>query len=161
VKFALVGVEKASLPITRLCRTLGVSRSGFYAWRARSVSDRSRDDLRLAVLVREAFERGRRFYGSPRVHKELEAQGIRISRKRVIRLMQAQSLVARPRRRFKCTTRSDHDQPISPNILCQDFAAAAPNERWVGDTTELLVGGGKLYLAAILDLSPATWWAGR
>jgi transposase InsO family protein len=105
------------------------------------------------VLVREAHERSRKTYGSPRVHAELVANGERVSRKRVVRLMQEQELVARVRRRYKCTTMSDHDQPIAANLLDRQFAADAPNQRWVGDTTELIIGGSaKLYLAAILDL---------
>jgi putative transposase len=105
------------------------------------------------VLVRESHERSRKTYGSPRVHADLGAQGERVSRKRVIRLMQQQGIMARVRRRYRCTTMSDHDQPIAPNLLGQRFEADAPNERWVGDTTELRIGeGGRLFLAAILDL---------
>jgi putative transposase len=136
-----------------LCKALGVSRPGFYAWRRRPPSTRSREDQRLAVKVRESHELGRRYYGSPRIFRDLKDQGERISRKRVIRIMQEQGLVARVRRRYKCTTMSDHDQPIAPNLLAQRFDAEAPNQRWVGDTTELRVGqSGRLFLAAIIDL---------
>jgi transposase InsO family protein len=137
-----------------MCRWLGVSRSGFYAWQTRPESAHAVEDRRLAVLVRAAHERGRKTYGSPRVHAELLDNGERVSRKRVARLMREQELVARQRRRYKCTTMSDHDQPVAANILERQFHADAPNQRWVGDTTELLVGdsGAKLYLAVILDL---------
>jgi transposase InsO family protein len=104
------------------------------------------------VLIREAFERSRQTYGSPRIQAELAAQGIRVSRKRIVRLMQQEGLRARPRRRYRCTTMSEHDQPVAPNLLGQDFGATAPNERWVCDTTELIVPSGRLFLAAILDL---------
>ena len=106
------------------------------------------------MQIREAHERSRRTYGSPRVHAELVANGVHVSRKRVSRLMRAEGLVARQRRRYKCTTMSDHDQPVAANILSRAFYATRPNERWVGDTTELLVGESrsKLYLAVILDL---------
>jgi transposase InsO family protein len=105
------------------------------------------------VKVRESHERGRRYYGSPRIFRDLKEQGEHISRKRVIRLMQEQGLVARVRRRYKCTTVSNSDQPIAPNLLAQQFEAKAPNQRWVGDTTELRIGeNGRLFLAAILDL---------
>ena len=78
---------------------------------------------------------------------------MRVSRKRIGRLMRAAGLQARVRKRVKCTTRSDHDQPVAPNLLGRQFTADRPNQRWVGDTTEFLSGGGgKLYLAAILDL---------
>jgi transposase InsO family protein len=135
------------------CRALGVSPSGFYAWLGRPESERQREDRRLAVLVRESHERSRRTYGSPRVHADLSAQGEAVGRKRVIRLMQEQGLKARVRRRYRCTTMSEHGQPVAPNLLARRFEADAPNERWVGDTTELRVGGGgRLFLAAILDL---------
>jgi putative transposase len=154
VKFALVDAEKASYSIADMCDWLGVSRSGFYAWLARPESAHSVADRRLGVLVRAAHERGRRTYGSPRVHAELVDNGERVSRKRVARLMREQDLVALQRRRYKSTTMSDHDQPVAANLLDRRFYAEAPNQRWVGDTTELLVGtgGAKLYLAVILDL---------
>ena len=154
MKFALVSTEKANYPVKKLCKALGVSRSGFYAWRRRPQSEHARQDEQLRVQVRAAHEIGRCYYGSPRIHRELRDQGVRVSRKRVIRLMQQDGIVARIRRRYKCTTVSDHDQPIAPNLLKQDFAAAAPNQRWVSDTTELLIGPNrsKLFLAAIVDL---------
>jgi transposase InsO family protein len=154
VKFALVDAEKAHYPVASLCACLGVSRSGFYAWRGRAPSARARTDQQLQVLVREAHERSRKTYGSPRVHAELAAKDVRVSRKRVVRLMQQEGLVARVRRRYKCTTMSEHDQPVAPNLLGQKFEAEAPNQRWVSDTTELLIGasGAKLYLAVVLDL---------
>jgi len=154
VKFALVEAEKAEYPVAEMCAWLGVSRSGFYAWRARPESAHTVEDRRLAVLVRAAHERGRKTYGSPRVHAELAHGGEHVSRKRVARLMRDQDLVARQRRRYKCTTMSDHNQPVAANLLDRRFYAEAPNQRWVGDTTELLIGdgGAKLYLAVILDL---------
>ena len=152
MKFAFIHAERAGYPVTVLSRTLGVSRGGFYAWLARPESRRSAEDRRLAVLVRAAHDESRRTYGRPRVHVELAAQGERVGGKRVARLMRQEGLRARVRRRYRCTTMSEHDQPIAPNLLARDFEAEAPNRRWVGDTTELLVGNGKLYLAAILDL---------
>jgi putative transposase len=146
-------VEKAHHTVTILCRCLQVTPSGFYAWRRRPESARAREDRRLKVLVRASFEESRRNYGSPRVHEDLIEQEVRVSRKRVVRLMQEDGLKARVRRRYKHTTVSDHDQPIADNLLKQTFDAARPNQRWVGDTTEFVIGtSGKLYLAAILDL---------
>jgi putative transposase len=152
VKFALVDAEKAKYPVKTLCRALGISRAGYYAWRSRPPSRHAVDDSRLGVLVREAHERSRRTYGSPRVHAELRAHRVCVSRKRVIRLMQRDGLVARRRKRYRSTTMSEHDQPIAPNLLARQFEAERPNQRWVGDTTELVTGDGKLYLAAIIDL---------
>ena len=153
MKFAWIAAEKAFLPVVKLCRTLDVSPSGFYAWQARPESTHARRDRQLRVLIRAAHEASRRTYGSPRLHRDLHEQGHRVSRKRVIRLKQAEGLTARVRKRFKRTTLSDHDQPVAATVLGQDFVADAPNHRWVGDTTEFVIGrSGKLYLAAILDL---------
>jgi putative transposase len=110
-------------------------------------------DHQLRALVRASHEASRRTYGSPRVLADLQAQGVRVSRKRVVRLMQTEGLRARVRKRFRSTTLSDHDQPIAGNVLARQFAAARPNQRWVGDTTEFVIGtSAKLYLAAIMDL---------
>jgi transposase InsO family protein len=105
------------------------------------------------VLVRASFDASRQRYGSPRIHADLADQDVRVSRKRVGRVMRETGLKARARKRFKHTTDSDHDQPVAANVLNQEFTADAPNQRWVGDTSEFLIGeGGKIYLAAILDL---------
>jgi transposase InsO family protein len=153
VKFAWIAAEKATFPIAKLCRVLDVSLSGFYAWQRRPASAHAQRDQQLRVLIRASHEASRCTYGSPRIHRDLREQGHRVSRKRVIRLKRADGLAARVRKRFKRTTISEHDQPVAANILAQDFAADAPNRRWVGDTTEFVIGSsGKLYLAAILDL---------
>jgi putative transposase len=152
VRFSFIDAEKAQYPITMLCRVLKVSRAGFYAWFGRPPSPRAVEDARLTVLVREAHERGRRNYGSPRIHKDLIAHEVFVSRKRVIRLMQAEKIVGRQRRRYRSTTMSEHNQPVAPNILAQDFQATEPNQKWVGDTTELITSEGRIYLAAIVDL---------
>ena len=153
MKFAWIQTEKATYPVTKLCRWLEVTPSGFYAWCARPESAHARDDRRLKVLVHASFDASKQRYGSPRIHEDLIEQDERVSRKRLIRLMQEDGLVARARKRYKLTTMSDHDQPVASNVLDRQFEADAPNQRWVGDTTEFVIGGsGKLYLAAILDL---------
>jgi putative transposase len=153
VKFAWIQAEKAHYPIHKLCRWLAVTPSGFYAWRQRPASARATRDRRLTVLVQASFDASHQRYGSPRIHEDLLEQDERVSRKRVIRLMQEQGLKARVRKRFKQTTMSDHDLPIAANLLDRQFTAAAPNRRWVGDTTEFAIGeSSKLYLAAVLDL---------
>lgn len=136
-----------------MCRALDVAPSGFYAWRRRPESAHAQRDRRLRVLVRTSFDASKHRYGSPRIHEDLREQNLRVSRKRVIRLMREDGLQARARKRFKCTTMSDHDQPVAANLLDRQFTAQAPNQRWVGDTSEFVIGeSGKLYLAAILDL---------
>jgi putative transposase len=136
-----------------MCEVLGASASGYYAWCRRPESVHAKRDRYLKVLVRASFDASKHQYGSPRIHEDLLEQHERVSRKRVIRLMQEDGLKARARKRFKCTTMSDHDQPVATNLLDQQFTVAAPNRRWAGDTTEFVIGeSGKLYLAAILDL---------
>jgi len=152
VKFAFVLAEKAFFPIAFMCRHLRVSASGYYAWRARPPSAHAVEDQRLRVLVREAHQQGRTYYGSPRVHRALKKQDVLVSRKRVVRLMQEEGLVGRVRRKFRCTTDSDHGLPVATNLLGREFFAFAPNQRWIGDTTELVIPNGRLFLAAILDL---------
>jgi putative transposase len=151
--FAWIQTEKASYPLTRLCRWLGVTPSGFYAWRQRPESTHAREDRRLKVLVHVSFAASKQRYGSPRIHEDLREQEEHVSRKRLIRLMQEDGLAARARKRFKGTTMSDHDQPVAANLLARRFEAPGPNQRWVGDTTEFVIGSSaKLYLAVILDL---------
>ena len=146
-------MERAHHTVTILCRCLQVTPSGFYAWRTRPESAHARDDRRLKVLVHTSFAESRGNYGSPRVHDDLIDLQARVSRKRIVRLMQEEGLKARVRKRYKHTTMSDHDQPVADNLLARQFTAAAPNQRWVGDTTEFVIGtSSKLYLAVILDL---------
>ena len=151
MRFAFIA-EKAELGVTRLCRTLVVSRAGFYAWRKRLPSAHQVEDDRLRVQINEAHRLGRGAYGRPRIHRALRKIGVFVSGKRVTRLMLEEGLVGRTRRKYRCTTMSDHDQPVAPNILDQVFIAAGPNQRWVGDTTELMIPNGRLFLAVILDL---------
>jgi putative transposase len=136
-----------------MCQVLGISASGYYAWCRRAESAHAQRDRQLRVLVRASFDASKQRYGSPRIHEDLLEQRVGVSRKRVIRLMQEDGLHARARKRFKCTTMSDHDHPVAANLLDRQFTADGPNRRWVGDTTEFVIGeSGKLYLAAILDL---------
>lgn len=152
MKFAFIDAEKAGWPVSTMCVVLDVSRAGFYAWRERPECERSRRDRALSLRVEASHLQSKRTYGSPRVYEDLKGDGERVGRKRVARLMRQAGLKARVRRRYKSTTMSEHDQPIAPNLLDRQFEAEAPNQRWVGDTTELITGSGKLYLAAILDL---------
>jgi transposase InsO family protein len=137
-----------------MCEVLGVSATGYYAWCRRPESAHAQRDRQLKVLVRASFDGSQQRYGSPRIHRDLrEEHAERVSRKRVIRLMQEEGLKARAPKRFVCTTDSDHEWPVAANLLNREFTAEAPNQRWAGDTTEFTIGAsGKLYLAALLDL---------
>ena len=136
-----------------MCKTLEVSRSGFYAWLGRDESDRAREDCRLTALIRDIFTEGRGVYGAPRVHKTLQQRGQRCGRKRVARLMSNAGLRSKTRRRFRVkTTDSKHDHPIAPDRLGRDFTASAPNRAWVSDITYIPTDEGWLYLASTMDL---------
>ena len=154
MRFQFIAAEKGQHSLALLCRCLHVTRSGFHAWQRRPESAHAKRDRQLKVLVRASFTASKQAYGSPRIHRDLrEDHAERVSRKRVIRLMQEEGLKARRPKRYVCTTDSKHEWPVAANLLNREFTAVAPNQRWVGDTTEFTVGeSGKLYLAVILDL---------
>jgi transposase InsO family protein len=153
VRFAWIAAEKADFSVRDCCRALRVSASGFYAWQVRPESPRAIRDRHLRVQIRASYASSRGRYGRPRVWKDLHEAGEHVSEKRVARLMREDGLRARARKRFRSTTMSEHDQPVAANVLARRFTAARPNQRWVGDTTEFLIGSSaKLYLAAIIDL---------
>ena len=144
----------AAHPVTGLCELLGVARSGYYDWRGRGPSPRQQEDARLAEPLLAAFIASRRTYGRIRLTHELKARGHACGQRRVRRLMRAQGLCVRPRRRFRPqTTDSQHDRPIAPNRLAERPAAPTrPNEVWVTDFTYIPTAEGWLFLAVVLDL---------
>ena len=152
MRFAFVGVEKANYPVRLLCRVLKVSTSGFYAWQRRRPSQRQRLDAQLLVKVTAIHASSRKSYGSPRIHRELRANGDRISRKRVARLMSQNGLDGRRKRRFCKTTNSAHKMPVAENILARNFTIGTKNTVWVGDISYIHTWEGWLYLAVLIDL---------
>jgi transposase InsO family protein len=148
----LVDAEKARYPVEVLCEVLGVSPSGYYAWKRRAPSPRSRQDAQLAVEVAAAHTKSGKRYGSPRVHRALRKRGVRVGKKRVERLMREQGIIGRQKRRFRRTTDSNHAHPIAPNVLGRGFESKAPNTAWAGDVTYIATGEGWSYLAVLLDL---------
>jgi putative transposase len=154
MRFAFIAAKRAEHRVTILCRCMRVTRSGFYAWLRRGLSARAQRDLVLRTKLRAFHAASHNRYGRPRLWKDLKEDGETVSEKRVRRLMREEGIQGKIPKRFKQTTDSQHDDPIAANLLDRDFTAAAPNQRWVGDTTEFVIGdgGAKLYLAAILDL---------
>lgn len=150
--FAFVQVEKARHSIRQLCRALGVSPSGFYAWQGRPVSPRGRTDRRLCVHLRAAHQESGGTYGSPRLQRDLAARGFHVGRNRVIRLMRREALRGRPPRRFHVTTQRDPRATPAPNHVAQHFTVAKPNLVWAADITALPTREGWVYLAVLLDL---------
>jgi transposase InsO family protein len=139
-------------PLRELCAALEVSRSGYYAWRARGPSVRSQANARLLEKIQTLRQGEEACYGSPRMAAELKAQGEVCSENRVARLMRAHGLRAQVRPRWvPRTTDSDHDEPIAPNRLAQRAAPDGPNQVWLQDLTCVPTGQGWLYLALVLD----------
>ena len=135
-----------------MCRALEVSPAGYHAWRRRGPSDRDKQDTELRVLIRGLFLKRRLVYGSPRIFDELQDLGIRVSRKRVERLMREDGLRARVKRRFVVTTLSEHSEAIAPNLLKRRFEIGEPDRAWAADITYVPTAEGWLYLAVILDV---------
>ncbi len=149
--FRLIDAEKAHYPVAMLCRMLGVSKSGYYSWRGRPPSNRSRQDAALTEKIREVHTRSRETYGYPRVHAELRSLGIGCGRRRVARLMRVAGLRGCMRGKKRRTTRSDPLAAPAPDLLRRDFVAGEPNKVWLADITYIPTREGFLYLAFILD----------
>lgn len=152
MRFRLVDEAKNEFPVQRLCNVLGVSQSGYFAWKGRSASIRQRADMMLLAHVRSAFALSNGTYGSPRMTRELQDEGFAVGRRRTARLMRENGLKARQKRRFKRTTDSQHTWPVAPNIIDQDFAATGPDEKWGADISYVWTREGWLYLAVVIDL---------
>ena len=142
--------EKAIFPVTLMCRVLEVSRSGYYAWRKRERSARSQADEVLKVQIVSIHQRSRETYGVPRVHAEFEAEGERVSRKRVARLMRELSLEGVSRRKGTRTTKRDQRARPAPDLVERDFSADAPDRLWVADVTYVPTWAGFLFLAVVV-----------
>jgi putative transposase len=146
-----VRAHRATHQVRRLCRVLGVSASGYYAWCTRPASARATADAALLDRIRAFHTRSRGTYGVPRIHKDLVVEKIAIGRKRVARLMRAAGLVGVSRRKGTITTRRDAEQPPAADLVARNFTAASPDQLWVADITYIPTWAGFLYLAIVLD----------
>lgn len=136
-----------------MCQVLGVSASGYYAWRQRRPSARQKANEAMVKRIRAIHAESDATYGSPRVHADLVAQGIQCNKKRVERLMRIHHIQAKHRKRWRPrTTDSRHNLPVAPNVLNREFEAEAPDQKWVTDITYIPTAEGWLYLAAVMDL---------
>ncbi len=149
--FKLIDAERASYPVAVLCRILGASKSGYYAWRSRPPSKRSRQDALLTEKICEIHNRSRETYGYPRVHAELRSLGIGCGRRRVARLMRAAGIRGCMKGPKRAITRRDPRAAPAPDLLRRDFVADQPNKVWLADITYIPTREGFLYLAFILD----------
>lgn len=151
MKFTFIKEHAADFGVTWMCRRLGVSPSGYYAFRRRPPSIRALRDARLSLCIQAIHRQSRGTYGRPRICDELRAQGHRVGPRRVGRLMRAQGLFGRMPKRFKKTTDSKHDHGYAPNRVQQDFSASEPNRLWLSDITYVRTWQGWLYVAVIVD----------
>ena len=152
-RFAFIDAQKAHHDVTALCRLLKVSRSGFYAWRARPLSPAAVADEVLTEQIRVAYNDNRQVYGAPPVHAELADAGVRVGRERVARLMRAAGLVGCHRReRSYSITAQDPKAEAAPDRVDRHFVASAPNQLWVADMTYVPTVAGWLYLACVTDV---------
>jgi putative transposase len=147
-----VKAHQADYPVATLCRLLGVSKSGYYAWRDRPLSRRAVADRTLTVKVEVIHQGSHGTYGSPRVHAQLRAEGVPVTRKRVARLMRRAGLQGVSRRRYVTTTQRDHEVRPAPDRVQRHFEASAPDRLWVADVTYVPTWAGCLYLAIVLDV---------
>ncbi|WP_164856368.1 IS3 family transposase [Lujinxingia sediminis] len=153
VRCHFIQAERANHSVSMLCRVMRVPRSTFYAWRSRKPSARAQQIARLKPLIRRIFLKSCKRYGSPRIHRELRHHDVSIGRKRVARLMHKQGLRSVSRRKYRCTTGSNHDYKFAPNTLNRSFNISEPNRAWVGDITYVWTIRGWLYLAVLIDLA--------
>lgn len=153
MKFQLVEAEKAEHPVSLLCTLLGVTRAGYYAWRGRAPSRRERQDRELERLIRRVFADSHETYGAPRVHAELKDEhDLRVSRKRVARLMRQLGLEGVSRRgKRRLPARAASETAAAPDLVRRDFRAQGPDRLWVADITYIPTWEGFLFLACVVD----------
>lgn len=152
MKYQFIAVHREEHPVARMCRVLGIARSGYYAWLESPVSQREQRNQALSDEIRQVFEDSQQTYGSRRIRAALRAKGIICGRTRVGRLMHRASLRVPLTRRRVVTTKANPSDPTGENKLARDFSATAPNQKWVVDITYVPTQEGNLYLAGVLDL---------
>ena len=150
--FRFIAAEKAEYPISQLCRTLGVSRSGFHAWERRAPSDRDLADAWLSQRIVEIHVESRQTYGVRRVHAALAHRGVRVGRKRVERLMWLRGLSGLVPKRYRRTTIRVPGVRVADDLVDRNFGAAGPNQLWCADIKYVRTWQGWLYLGAVMDL---------
>jgi len=153
VRYRFVAAEKAQHAVSLLCRVVGVTRAGFYAWARRGRCPRRVEDEWLCRLIQAAWDASRQTYGAPRIHAELaQRHGVRVGRKRVARLMRRLGISGVTRRRRTGTTRPDLAAPPAPDLVARRFAADGRDRLWVADITQVATGEGWLYLGVVMDM---------
>lgn len=153
MRYAWIEGHRDRFEVTRMCRLLGVSRSGYCQWRSRTPSKRSSANAALDVQVAALHAASRRSYGRMRIVQSLRQQGVVVGHERVRKSLLRQGLRPVYKRPYRVTTDSQHARPIAPNVLNRRFDGWQPNQAWVADITYISTGEGWLYLAAVMDLA--------
>jgi transposase InsO family protein len=152
MKYRFMAEQRGSHSVGKMAKLLEVSRSGYYAWLGRPASRRQGAEAELTAEIREVQRKAKQRYGSPRVTAALRRAGRRVGHNRVARIMKENGLQARPKRRFRVTTKASESLPVADNVLGRNFAVATVNAAWVSDITYIATAEGWLYLAVVLDL---------
>jgi putative transposase len=151
MRYQFIDHHREEFPVTRMCKVLKVSRSGYYAWRTRPPSAREMANQRLYTLIEGVYDAYEGVYGSPRIYHELKDL-VPCSENRIARLMRLHKLRAKQSKRFRTTTKRNRKHRAAPNVLQRDFKADRPDQKWLTDITYIPTQEGWLYLAAVLDL---------
>ena len=152
MRYGFIDTHKKTWPIRLMCQVMVVSSSGYYEWRRRPESAQEQSNRKLDEEIRKVYSEHKQRYGVPRVTEELKERGFKCSENRVARRMLKLGLQGIQAKKFKRTTDSNHDKPVAPDLIEQDFTALAPNQKWVSDLTYVWTDEGWLYLAVIMDL---------
>lgn len=152
MKYAWIKQHTPEFPVDSMCRFMQVSRSAYYAWLHRPQTTIEKDDIELTTIIHAVFNKSRATYGTRRIKKELFDRNRTVSRRRISRLMDKANLACKTKRKFKATTDSKHDKPISPNLLDREFNVNQPDQVYAGDITYIHTQEGWLYLAVVIDL---------
>ena len=152
MKYKFIMENRKEFRLGKMCKILNVSRSGYHNYVKRRFILRATDDNIILEKIKEIHRNSRGLYGSPRIYQELRRRGIKINKKRVVRIMQKYGIRAKTRRKFKKTTNSNHNYPIAKDLLRQNFKSRESNKIWVSDITYIRSKEGWLYMACILDL---------
>jgi transposase InsO family protein len=148
----MIKANENQFPVGMMCRMVSVSRSGYYHWKHKPLSDRKQANQLLTAEVKRVFDDEKGRPGSPRITQRLQEEGTSASRHRVARIMRDNGWRAKAAKKYKATTNSNHSLPVAPNLLEQDFTAEEPNQKWVSDITYIWTEEGWLYLAVVLEL---------
>jgi transposase InsO family protein len=152
MKYKFIMENRKEFRVGKMCKVLNVSRSGYHNYLKRRIGSRGKDEYIILEMIKEIHRDSRGLYGSPRIYQELRRRGIKVNKKRVVRIMRKYGIRAKTKRKFKKTTNSNHSSPIAKDLIGQNFKTSKSNKIWVSDITYIWTKEGWLYLACILDL---------